>query len=104
MADSKAATDGRARNALVPPQRVDPALWAAGLFGLATVIAVVDFLVGDEAVLIPVLIVPVTIAAARGRVPAVRALGVYCVALALLLGVANDFFLSMDHVIRTSVV
>jgi serine phosphatase RsbU (regulator of sigma subunit) len=51
-----------------------------------------------------VLIVPVTIAAARARPEVVRALGAYCVLLALLLGVANDFFLSSDHLIRTAVV
>ena len=61
-------------------------------------------MVDDEAVLIPVLIVPITIAAATCEVQATRAIGAYCVLLALLLGVANDFFLSSDHVIRTAVV
>lgn len=104
MADTKAAQEGRARNPLFATHHGRPRVWALGLAALATAIALVDLLVGDEAVLIPVLIVPITIAAARCRPEMVRALGAYCVLLALLLGVANDFFMTSDHLIRTSVV
>lgn len=104
MAELKAALDGRSRNTLIAPRQGDPRGWTATLFGLASLIALTDFLSGDMAVLLPVLLVPLTVSAARCSVGVVRALGAYCVLLALLLGLANDFFMSSDHAVRTAVV
>jgi serine phosphatase RsbU (regulator of sigma subunit) len=106
MADRKSAQDGRSlRAALLATQRGDPRLWAAAMFAVASLIALVDaFVVGEHTVLIPVLIVPVTIAAARCKPEMVQGLAIYSVLLAIVLGLPNDFFMSTDHVIRTSVV
>lgn len=106
MADQKSAQDARGLwAAILAPQRGDPRVWAAVFFGTATLIALVDaLLVGEHTVLIPVLIVPLTVAAARCDVRTVKMLAAYCVLLAVALGIPNDFFLSTDHVIRTSVV
>src|SRR4051812_21101219 len=105
MADHNASREGGGwRNAVLDTRRGDPLAWGTLLFAFATAIAVADALVGDDIVLIPVLIVPLTISAARCVPKVVQALGAYCVGLAIVAGLFDDFFLSTDHIIRTSVV
>ena len=102
MADAKTPQERRGRPARAAPTRGEQRRWAAVCFAAVTLIAIADTAL--DAVLIPVLILPLFVASARCRVPEVLALGAYTVLLGLLLGISGDFFLSTDHLIRTSVV
>ena len=104
MANAKAAHEGRSTRALLAARRWDPRGWTVFVFGLTTLVAALDAAVGSDAVLIPVLILPLVISAAFCSVRVVQVLGAYTVVLAVLLGIPNDFFMSSDHLIRTSAV
>jgi serine phosphatase RsbU (regulator of sigma subunit) len=103
MAHHNAARDGTATRGHAFARRHSSA-WTAGLFLLASAIALTDAIVSEKAVLIPVLIVPMILSAANSSASVTRALGAYCFLLALLLGIPNDIFLEVDHLIRTAVV
>ena len=78
-------------------------LWTLLALALAATIAFVDAVTGDDAVLIGVLAVAPLIPAAYAGVRETIVVGAAAVALAVALGVPNDFFFSSDHLIRTGV-
>jgi PAS domain S-box-containing protein len=78
--------------------------WVLLAFGLATVVAVVDALVGRSAVLIGALIPAPIVAAARAGPRATALVGAYAVCLAVVLGVPNHIFGHTDHLLRVGFV
>ena len=105
MAEGNRALDGgQTRDILRAPDSANERVWAAIVFAAATAIAVVDAAVGERAVLIPLLMLPMATAAAKASLRATLTLGIYCVAAAVVLGVPNEIFGESDHLIRVAAV
>jgi PAS domain S-box-containing protein len=78
--------------------------WVVGSVAFASAIAIADAIAGNTAILISFLIVAPLLTSLGDTVRATAAVAGYSLALALLLGVADEMFLSGDHLVRVAVV
>ncbi|HEV7524808.1 MAG TPA: SpoIIE family protein phosphatase [Acidimicrobiia bacterium] len=78
-------------------------LWLAASLFAGAAVALIDILRHREVLLTGVLVAPL-IAAVGASFVEVTIVGVYAIALAVLLGEVNDIFLSTDHLVRIGVV